>query len=94
MSTRAKIQSHLLRFGEMPDAQKVAWLGQALVLLLEAELTRQNSRSDVKQALRDYYLALDQRKNANTAMSVALDRIQEVLGMSWQQGAETKRRTG
>lgn len=41
MSTRDRIRNHLQRFGEMPDNQKVAWLGQALVLLLQAELDRQ-----------------------------------------------------
>lgn len=39
--TRRLIQHHLNRFGEMPDTAKVAWLGQALVLLLQAELDRQ-----------------------------------------------------
>ena len=40
MTTHEKIRRHLNRFGEMPPAQQVAWLGHALVLLLEAELDR------------------------------------------------------
>lgn len=39
--TRNLIRQHLLRFGEMPDNQKVVWLGHALFLLLQAELDRQ-----------------------------------------------------
>ena len=46
----------------------------------------------IKQAIRDYYFALDTRQHGDIAAHKAFSAIQEALGMEWTQGAEAKRR--
>ncbi len=38
-----------------------------------------------------YYLALDKREHGGVAQDKALRKIQEVMGMSWEQGAMKKK---
>ncbi|MGZ8171846.1 MULTISPECIES: hypothetical protein [Methylobacter] len=42
--------------------------------------------SNVEKAVKKYYLALDKREHGGIAETQAFDEIQQVLGMSWQQG--------
>lgn len=46
----------------------------------------------VRQAVRDYHLALDTRQNGNTAQNKAFEAICGALGMHWEQGEEAARR--
>ena len=46
----------------------------------------------LEAALRDYHFALDSRKNGDVAADNLRRRIEEILGMPWEQGVEMKRR--
>ena len=45
--------------------------------------------AEVRKAIENYYLALDRREDAAAAEIVAFRRIEDALGMSWEQGAMT-----
>lgn len=47
---------------------------------------------EIQDVIRDYYYALDCRKHGGVAQNNAFNRIENILGMHWQQGQETKRR--
>lgn len=38
----------------------------------------------VDKIIRDFHVAMDQRRNANTAAHVAISAIEEVLGLRWE----------
>jgi hypothetical protein len=48
----------------------------------------------VREAVRDYYYALDKRVHGGSAADKAMNRIERALGMNWVQGAEKARREG
>lgn len=41
----------------------------------------------IRDAIQEYYKALDEHKHGGAAAQKALDEIQEILGMSWKRGA-------
>lgn len=43
--------------------------------------------ANIKAGINDYYAALDRREHGGVAMSNAFNKIQEILGMLWKQGA-------
>lgn len=47
----------------------------------------QTTESKIREVILEYYRALDQHKHGGIAAHNALDKIQEILGMSWEQGA-------
>ena len=64
---------------EHDDDESRCWRCQDRIEALEA-------------ALRDYHFALDSRKNGDVAADNLRRRIEEILGMPWEQGVEMKRR--
>lgn len=46
----------------------------------------------VREAIREYYYALDSRKHGDIAAHNALSIIEHTLGMHWVRGAEKERR--
>lgn len=42
----------------------------------------------IRAAINEYYLALDERQNGNTAKYRAFAKIQAILGMTWVQGEQ------
>lgn len=42
--------------------------------------------STLRDIVADYYSALDKRENGNAAQDIAFSKIQDILGMRWQQG--------
>lgn len=38
----------------------------------------------IEKIIRDFHVAMDQRRNATTAAHVAIDAIEEVLGLRWE----------
>ena len=39
----------------------------------------------IEKVIRDFHVAMDQRRNANTAAHVAIDAIEDLLGLRWEQ---------
>jgi len=46
----------------------------------------------IKQVIRDYHFDLDSRKNGIIAQNNAIQKIQHILNMEWNQGLEKFRR--
>lgn len=55
-------------------------------------MTADEQLAAIESAIRDYHLALDDRRHAGVSGLVALSAICDVMDMFWRQGAETKRR--
>lgn len=62
------------------------------VIMVAIDAQSEQKVQQIKQAIGDFYVALDARQHGGVAMSVALDKIERLLGMSWRQGEETKKR--
>ena len=45
---------------------------------------------EIEKAVNQYYLALDRREHGGLATSKALGKIQDILGMHWEQGKMTQ----
>lgn len=45
---------------------------------------------EIEKAVKRYYLALDNHEHGYVAATRAFDRVQEILGMCWEQGQMTK----
>lgn len=48
----------------------------------------ESNEDKIRQAIRRYYLALDQRKHGGLAQNNAFHEIEDILGMTWVQGQE------
>jgi hypothetical protein len=46
----------------------------------------------IREAIRDYHNSLDLREHGGVAASNALHKIEQILEMPWEQGAEQARR--
>jgi len=53
---------------------------------------RADPLDEISEALHDYHYALDTRQHGGVAAGAAINAIEEVLDMHWQQGQETGRR--
>lgn len=60
--------------------------------LLAAAPDQAEKLNTIEEAIRDYYLALDNREHGEIAQGRAFRRIEAVLGMCWRQGEEKRRR--
>lgn len=47
----------------------------------------QEKLSEIRLAIEGYYAELDQRKHGGVAQNTALQKIEQILGMRWVQGA-------
>lgn len=61
------------------------------VIALYAHPTTQGLEQ-VKQAIRDYYFALDTRQHGGLAADKALKQVEQALGMQWRHGEEAELR--
>lgn len=52
----------------------------------------EQERDRMREAISDYYLALDERQHGGIAMDRAFQKIEGILGMRWVRGAELRRR--
>lgn len=60
----------------------------AIRAALAAAPAQEHALEPVRQAVRDYYFALDTRQHGGVAAHKALGAIQEALGLHWAQGQE------
>lgn len=95
---------HLLAIAERASLFRVVW-GAAVMLdpankLVDPEADTIEHHPDrqamekVRQAVRDYHAALDNRAHGHVAMDTAMHKIEAAIGMPWVQGASLKPATG
>lgn len=82
--------------GKAPDFNLLDSL-RAHIASLEAQLSPQQAQpadamEPVRQAVRDYHYALDDRQHGGVAAHKAIYAIEEALGMHWKQGLEASLR--
>lgn len=69
-------------------------VGEAAIEERDALLARveelEGRENEVRQAIERYYFDLDKRKHGGVAMGKALDAIENIMGMSWEQGKALK----
>ena len=86
-------EGHSIWMKVNPETAKglIPLLFENVRLTIEAiRLGQEDPIPSIRQSVQDFYAALDQHKNANTARAVALKEIQAVLGMKWEEGATLK----
>jgi hypothetical protein len=85
-------QGLYVRYEDHAAALAAAGPGPCLHQIAESDQPAVDALDAVKHAVRDFHFAMDTRQHGGVAAGLAMDVIQAVLGMDWQQGAEATAR--
>jgi hypothetical protein len=88
---RTRLGCGLREAHDLVQAQGMDKIDAKVLELLKSNTPYEGVESKIRQVIRDYYAALDNRQHGGMAQQKAFAKIEEILGMSWRQGASLKK---